>query len=130
MNSAELMTTSLRSIAPADPTVDDLRHDGRVELREGLLIEDAVFDDFVARHGIKRLALYGSVLRDDFGPASDIDILVEFLPGCTPGLLQLAQMELDLEATTGRQVELRTYEDLSRHFRDRVATTARVVYAA
>lgn len=119
------------ALARADPPpIVDLRHDGRVQLREGLVIEDAVLDGFAARHGIKRLALYGSVLRDDFGPASDIDILVEFLPARTPGLLQLAQMELDLEAALGRGVELRTYEDLSRHFRDRVATTARPLYAA
>ena len=107
-----------------------LRHDSDVELREGLIVEDSFLDEFAARHGIRRLALYGSALRDDFGPASDIDILVEFLPGRTPGLLHLAQMELELEAAIGRQVELRTYEDLSRYFRDHVAATARPLYAA
>lgn len=86
--------------------------------------------DFVSRHGVRRLALYGSVLRDDFGPVSDVDILVEFKPGETPGLLRLAQMELELEAALGRQVELRTYEDLSRFFRDEVAAIARPLYAA
>ena len=101
-----------------------------MELREGLIVEDRFLDEFAMRHGIKRLALYGSVLRDDFGPASDVDILVEFLPGRTPGLLHIAQMELELEAVVGRQVELRTYEDLSRYFRDGVAATARPVYAA
>ena len=48
---------------------------------------------FAARHGVRRLALFGSVLRDDFGPASDVDILVEFHPGRTPGLVRVAQME-------------------------------------
>jgi predicted nucleotidyltransferase len=57
-------------------------------------------------------------------------MLVDFLPDRTPGLLQLAQMELELEAALGRQVELRTYEDLSPFFRDNVAATARPVYAA
>jgi predicted nucleotidyltransferase len=101
-----------------------------VELREGLTVEDSFLDEFAVRHGIQRLALYGSALRADFGPASDVDMLVEFQPGRTPGLLHLAQMELELEAVIGRQVELRTYEDLSRYFRDRVAATARPLYAA
>lgn len=101
-----------------------------MELREGLIVGDSVLDEFATRHGIKALALYGSVLRDDFGPASDIDILVEFVPGRTPGLLSLAQMELELEEAIGRPVELRTYEDLSRYFRDGVAATARPLYAA
>jgi predicted nucleotidyltransferase len=101
-----------------------------MELRPGLSIEDTILEDFAARHGISRLALYGSALRDDFGPASDIDILVEFHPGRTPGLLYLAQMELELEGVVGRQVELRTYEDLGRFFRDTVAATARPLYAA
>jgi predicted nucleotidyltransferase len=61
---------------------------------------------------------------------SDVDILVAFKPGKTPGLLRLAQMELELEAALGRQVELRTYEDLSRFFRDEVAAIARPLYAA
>jgi predicted nucleotidyltransferase len=89
-----------------------------------------VLADFVSRHGVRRLSLYGSVLRDDFGPVSDVDILVEFKPGKTPGLLRLAQMELELDAALGRQVELRTYEDLSRFFRDEVAAIARPLYAA
>lgn len=101
-----------------------------MELREGLTVEDSFLDQFAVRHGIRRLALYGSALRADFGPASDIDLLVEFQPGRTPGLLHLAQMELELEAAIGRQIELRTYEDLSQYFRDRVASTARPLYAA
>lgn len=101
-----------------------------MELRPGLSIEDGVLDAFAAQHGIRRLALYGSALSEDFGPASDIDILVEFQPDRTPGLLHLAQMELELENVLGREVELRTYEDLSRYFRDDVAATARLLYAA
>jgi uncharacterized protein len=105
-------------------------HDERVELRPGLSIEDSFLDRFAARHGIRRLALYGSVLRDDFGPSSDIDILVEFQPGRTPGLPRPAQLELELESVLGRPVEPRTYHDLSRFFRDSVAANARPVYAA
>ena len=102
----------------------------RMELRPGLVIDDEVIEAFAARTGIRTLALYGSALRDDFGATSDIDLLVEFQPGHTPGLLQLAAMELELEHIIGRSVELRTKEDLSRYFRDTVARTARPLYAA
>ena len=85
---------------------------------------------FAKRHGILRLALFGSALRDDFDDDSDIDLLVEFAPGQTPGLIRIAAMELELESMLGREVELRTYEDLSRFFRDEVAAQARTLYAA
>lgn len=101
-----------------------------MDLREGVMIEDEFLDAFVARHGIRRLALFGSALRSDFGPTSDIDLLVEFYPHRVPGLLRLAQMELELEAAIGREVELRTYGDLSEYFRDDVASAARQLYAA
>jgi predicted nucleotidyltransferase len=74
-----------------------------MELRPGLCVDDAAIADFATRHGIRRLALFGSVLRDDFSSASDVDILVEFRPGRTPGLIQLAQMELELEAVLRRR---------------------------
>ncbi|MDQ3276540.1 MAG: nucleotidyltransferase domain-containing protein [Actinomycetota bacterium] len=91
---------------------------------------EAVLRDFATRHGIRRLALFGSVLRREETPASDVDLLVEFEEGQTPGLLCLAELELELSAVWGREVELRTYEDLSRYFRDDVRTRARVLYAA
>ncbi len=114
----------------AHPAQAALRHHCSVRLRSGLSIEDAFLDSFAKRWGIRRLALYGSALREDFGPSSDVDMLVEFLPDRTPGLLRLAEMELELEAVLGREVELRTYEDLSPYFRDDVAATARLLYAA
>ena len=107
-----------------------VRHHDRVELRAGLTVDDGFVATFAATHGIRRIALYGSALREDFGPDSDIDLLVEFQPGHTPGLLHLAQMELELEDALGRQVELRTPEDLSPHFRDAVVASARPLYAA
>jgi predicted nucleotidyltransferase len=107
-----------------------VRHHCRMELRPGLTLDDAFVTAFVATHGIRRLALYGSALRADFHASSDIDLLVEFEPGSTPGLLHLAQMELELEDALGREVELRTPEDLSPYFRDAVTTTARQLYAA
>jgi predicted nucleotidyltransferase len=60
------------------------------------------------------------VLREDFNAGADIDVQVEFLPGRTPGLLRLAEMNLEIEDLFGRKVEIRTYHDLSREFRDRV----------
>ena len=84
---------------------------------------------FCQEHGIKRLAIFGSALREDFGPESDIDVLVEFEPNRIPGLLGIAGMELELsELFTGRKVDLRTPEDLSPYFRQDVLATAEVQY--
>jgi predicted nucleotidyltransferase len=107
-----------------------MRHDNRVQLRPGLSLDETFLAVFARSHGIRRLALFGSALRDDFGPDSDVDLLVEFQPGRVPGLLHLAQMELELEDTLGRPVELRTSEDLSPYFRHEVTSTARQLYAA
>lgn len=83
------------------------------------------------RHGMRRLALFGSALSGELGPGSDIDLLVEFQAGRTPGLIRLAGMELELSSIFGgRQVELRTYEDLSRYFRDEVRASAAPLYVA
>ena len=85
---------------------------------------------FCREHGITRLAIFGSALREDFGPASDIDLLVEFEPDRVPGLLELAGLELELSAVFGgRKVDLRTPEDLSPYFRQEVLDTAEVQYA-
>lgn len=81
------------------------------------------------RFHVRRLSLFGSVLRDDFGPDSDIDILVEFEPGRTPGL-GFFRLEADLSALLGRRLDLNTKASLSRHFRDRVLFEARDVYVA
>ncbi len=85
---------------------------------------------FCRRHHISRLSLFGSVLRDDFRPTSDVDVLVEFEPDHVPGLFGLARMERELSALLGnRRVDLRTPQDLSRYFRDEVMATAEVQYA-
>jgi predicted nucleotidyltransferase len=85
---------------------------------------------FCRQHHVRRLALFGSALREDFGPESDIDVLVEFEPGRTPGLLGIARLGRELSATLGgRKVDLRTPEDLSRYFRDDVLKEAQVQYA-
>jgi uncharacterized protein len=85
---------------------------------------------FCRRHHISRLSLFGSVLRDDFRPTSDVDVLVEFEPGHAPGPFGLARTEREPSALLGgRKVDLRTPQDLSRYFRDEVMATAEVQYA-
>jgi predicted nucleotidyltransferase len=86
---------------------------------------------YCQEHGIRRLAIFGSALRDDFRADSDIDVLVEFEPDHIPSLLGIARMERELSAFFGgRKVDLRTPEDLSRYFRQRVLAEAEVQYAA
>ncbi len=99
-------------------------------MREVPLDQDEIAD-FCRKHHVLRLSLFGSVLRDDFGPDSDVDVLVEFEPGRVPGLLRIARMERELSRLfAGRKVDLRTPADLSRYFRDEVVSTARVQYDA
>ena len=99
-------------------------------MNAGLSIPKSDLANFCEEHGIRRLAIFGSALRADFGPESDIDVLVEFVPGRVPGLLGVAGMEIELSPLFGgRRVELRTPEDLSRHFRQEVLDTAEVQYA-
>ena len=86
---------------------------------------------FCREHGIRRLAIFGSALRDDFGPESDVDVLVEFDRSHIPTLFDIAGMEQELSRMLGgRKVDLRTPEDLSRYFRRRVLAEAEVQYAA
>ncbi len=81
------------------------------------------------RYRVRRLSLFGSVLRNDFGPQSDVDVLVEFEHGRTPGL-GFFRLEEELSALLGRRVDLNTKASLSRHFRDSVLFDARDVYVA
>lgn len=101
-----------------------------MQLRPGVELDEDVLVSFARRHAINRIAAFGSVLRPDFGPESDIDLLVEFQSGRVPGLLGVASMELELADLLGRPVDVRTYADLSRYFRDQVQATARELYAA
>ena len=85
---------------------------------------------FCRSHMIARLSVYGSILRDDFGPESDIDLLIEFLPDAQPSLLDLGGMQDELCQMLGRQVDLKTPEFLSPTIRERVQREARLQYAA
>ncbi|MCD6282017.1 nucleotidyltransferase family protein [bacterium] len=85
--------------------------------------------EFCRRNHIRRLAVFGSSLRDDFSAESDIDVLVEFEPDRVPGLIGLAGMEIELsELLGGRKVDLNTPRTLSKYFRDEVLAEARVLY--
>jgi predicted nucleotidyltransferase len=93
------------------------------------MITDDKIREFCERHHIRRLAVFGSALRDDFGPESDVDVLVDFIPGHTPGFFGLFDMEEELSALFGgRKVDMRTPQDLSRYFRDEVVAKAEVQY--
>ena len=83
--------------------------------------------EFCRRHHVRRLALFGSVLRDDFGPDSDVDVLVEFEAGRVPGFA-LVDLEDELSALVGRKVDLHTPGSLSKYFRDRVVGEAQDQY--
>ena len=84
---------------------------------------------FCRHHHIIQLSFFGSVLRDDFGPNSDIDVLVEFEKDKVPGLIRLAGMELELaKLLGGRKVDINTPKCLSRYFRQRVLSEAEVHY--
>ena len=83
-------------------------------------------DAFCKKHGIARLAVFGSATRDGFTTSSDVDVLVSFKPGRTPGLFDLVRMERELSSTVfnGKAIDLRTPDDLSRYFRSEVLANA------
>jgi predicted nucleotidyltransferase len=94
-------------------------------------IEANLLDEFCRRHGVSRLSLFGSRLKGTARRDSDVDLLVEFEPGATPTLLDMAQMEIELsQMLGGLTVDLRTAEELSRYFRDEVMRTAELLHAA
>lgn len=85
---------------------------------------------FCRRYHLIRLALFGSVLTDQFGPDSDVDVLFEYDPDHVPSLFDVVGMEAELSEIFGRKADMRTPRDLSRYFRDEVLRTAQVQYAA
>lgn len=95
----------------------------RIHLDHGAVAE------FCRRHRVRRLSLFGSVLRGDFRPESDVDLLVEFEPDVRIGLFGMAALEAELGRIIGRKVDLRTPMELSRYFREEVLQSAEVQYA-
>ncbi|MBW2563234.1 MAG: nucleotidyltransferase family protein [Deltaproteobacteria bacterium] len=86
--------------------------------------------EFCVRNRVRRLSLFGSVLREDFGPDSDVDILVEFEPGARMGLIRLSGLEIELGKIVGRKVDLNTLGFLSKYYREKILTEADVQYDA
>ena len=86
--------------------------------------------EFCKRNRVRRLSLFGSVLRKDFGPDSDVDILVEFEPGARIGLIRLSGLEIELGNIVGRKVDLNTPGFLSKYYRDQILAEADVQYDA
>ena len=93
-------------------------------------IDTRAIADFCHRHRITKLSLFGSVLRSDFSPNSDVDVLVEFEPKAVVGYMDLADMEIELSEFLGHKVDLRTPAELSRYFRQQVQDTAEILYAS
>lgn len=95
-----------------------------------ITVSPEVIGDFCRRHHVRKLSLFGSVLRDDFRPESDVDVLVEFDPAHGPGLIAMAAMEIELSGLLGRKVDFLTPGFLSPYFRERVLREARPLYDA
>ena len=93
-----------------------------------IAIPTQFISEFCERNHIRKLSLFGSVLTPRFGQSSDVDVLVEFEAGRTPGLFGAARMERELSERFGRKVDLRTPQDLSLGFRDRVVASALIQY--
>ena len=99
-------------------------------MHKSLNLDEAIVAQFCRQYRVRRLALFGSQLKGTARAGSDIDLLVDFDPDAVPGLLGIAAMELELSRLLGgRKVDLRTAQDLSRHFREEVLRTAEVQYA-
>lgn len=92
-------------------------------------VDDAKIADLCQRHGIRKLSFFGSVLTDRFGPHSDVDVLIEFHEGRTPGFFGFGRIEEELTTLLGRKVDLVTTAALSRYMRDEVLASAETHYA-
>jgi predicted nucleotidyltransferase len=86
--------------------------------------------EFCEQNQVRRLSFFGSVLREDFGPDSDVDILVEFEPGTRMGLIRLSGLEIELGKIIGRKVDLNTPGFLNKYYRDQILAEADVQYDA
>ena len=102
---------------------------GLILKRAGIQVSEERLVEFCRTNGIQQLSLFGSVLRDDFGPESDVDVLVEFKPGTRIGLIQLGRLEFELGKIFGRKVDLNTPGFISKHFRPEVMAEREIRYA-
>lgn len=96
----------------------------------GIHIHEEDVREFCRKHRIRRMAFFGSVLRNDFNSSSDVDVLVEFESGERVGFVRLARVQDELAELIGRQVDLNTFAMLSPYYRDEVLAEAETVYVA
>jgi len=100
-----------------------------MQVHERVPLDEQYIADFCQRHRIQRLSLFGSVLREDFDPAtSDVDFLVEFEPGARVSLFDVGGMIVELSDRMGRPVDIRTPNDLGGYFRNEVIAGAKRIY--
>jgi predicted nucleotidyltransferase len=98
-------------------------------MKSKVSVDQGRLAEFCRQNGVRRLAVFGSALRDDFGPGSDVDVLVEFELGRTPGL-RFFRMQEELSQLFGRPVDLHTPASLSRYFRNQVLSEAEDQFVA
>jgi len=107
----------------------EVEHSRGMDVLTRLHVDPDAITAFCRRNGIRHLAVFGSALRDDFTPESDVDLLVEFQPGQKVSLFDMARMEMELEEIVdGHRIDLRTAGDLGVRFRDEVVAEAEAVY--
>ena len=93
-----------------------------------LVVDAEAIRQFCLKNNVVELSLFGSVVREDFGPDSDVDVLVEFAPGRAASLFRLVNMQEELSAVFGRRADLVSKRGLSRHLRERILRSREVVY--
>lgn len=123
-----LVSATSPSIAMASP-LEETEGDTSGAASRNISVPKKKLADFCRRNYIRKLSFFGSVLRDDFRPDSDVDVLVEFEPGKTPGFAFFG-MEEELSEMLGRKVDLNTLGDLSPYFRSQVVNEAQGIYDA
>jgi len=123
----ELHTEPLKMDSPGDDRQGTISETGSQLPLDESVMEQIV--DLCTRWNIRRLALFGSAIRDDHRPDSDIDVLVEFEPGHVPGF-GFITIQDELTEVFGRRIDLHTPATLSRYFRDDVLDRARTLYDA
>jgi len=96
-------------------------------LKRNIEVPEERLRDFCEHNHIYKLSFFGSVLRDDFGPGSDVDVLVEYLPGHVPGFAFIRHQD-ELSRILGRKVDLNTPNSLGRYYRDKVLAEAEQIY--
>lgn len=97
-------------------------------IRNGVELPEDKIAEFCQRHKIRRLSLFGSILREDFGPGSDIDLLVEFEPDATVGFIRLAGIERELGELLGRKADMNTPGSFRQSLLDSIVSEAEVLY--